>query len=520
MRGIFYLKKLDILFNLTMSRRGDDRDKRRDDIQREMAKELDSDAKRSSSSSSFVNTSSNSSGNNNDSKFDDSRTSVASSSSSGARKAQSREQKEIDEFGESYNNYGGSQGSPNRAESKDNNGGGGSGGSGGSSNSNSNSSGSSSIMSSIMSRFGVGGSASSSNMNVDYSDLKDYITRPRSDKDNFTQCYIDRDRSLFGAQSFRCYLEGSEKQTSQRMMTAKKDSTTKTCYYLISMDESGGDRASPNMLGKLRGLDLISSQYLITDNGISFDKSHTPSTYRKELGVIFMEYESNRPSSYKIYVPKVNNSHAHIWQPSCTENTILSKVSENKFDNLVKLVNKQPKWDAKIQAHVLNFQGRVKEASIKNFQLCIEGPDGVASDEVVLQFGRVDKDRFCMDVKYPLSIFQAFSICISMLDKGKIADRKGYELLNRIPGMNNRDSAPVGASLSGSGSNSNSNSGGGGGGGGGDSKDDKESAQPSASSAAPIEVSGSMSGSTSIGGYIAKSLPSSDYVKNMFNRKI
>jgi hypothetical protein len=137
----------------------------------------------------------------------------------------------------------------------------------------------------------------------------------------------------------------------------------------------------------------------------------------------------------------------------------------------------------------------------------VETPDGISSDEVILQFGRVDKDRFCMDVKYPLSVFQAFSICISMLDKGKIADRKGYELLNRIPGMNNRDKAPTSSSSSqapSSGSNS------------------SESTEPAAPAAAakPIEVSGSMSGSNSIGDFISKSIPSTDYMKNMFNRKI
>ncbi len=46
------------------------------------------------------------------------------------------------------------------------------------------------------------------------------------------------------------------------------------------------------------------------------------------------------------------------------------------------------------------------EASVKNFQLCCANVD--LSEEVVLQFGRVAKDRFTLDLKYPMSLFQVY----------------------------------------------------------------------------------------------------------------
>jgi hypothetical protein len=55
------------------------------------------------------------------------------------------------------------------------------------------------------------------------------------------------------------------------------------------------------------------------------------------------------------------------------------------------------------------------------------------SDEVNLQFGKVDKDKFVMDVKYPLSPLQAFGVCVACMDR-KIADRKGYEYVRKIFG--------------------------------------------------------------------------------------
>jgi hypothetical protein len=77
----------------------------------------------------------------------------------------------------------------------------------------------------------------------------------------------------------------------------------------------------------------------------------------------------------------------------------------------------------------------VTVASVKNFQL-IAAPqlDSESSqqaqqqtqpsnsssasdhDKVILQFGKVAKDMFTMDYRYPLSAFQAFTICLTSFD--------------------------------------------------------------------------------------------------------
>ena len=55
-------------------------------------------------------------------------------------------------------------------------------------------------------------------------------------------------------------------------------------------------------------------------------------------------------------------------------------------------------------------------ASVKNFQLV--DPD--EQNAVVLQFGRVAKDEFTMDMQWPITPFQAFAITLSSFDS-KIA---------------------------------------------------------------------------------------------------
>ncbi|CAO2169898.1 unnamed protein product [Urochloa humidicola] len=102
------------------------------------------------------------------------------------------------------------------------------------------------------------------------------------------------------------------------------------------------------------------------------------------------------------------------------------------------LRNKEPRWHEQLLCWCLNFRGRVTVASVKNFQL-IAAPqlDSVPSessqqaqqqtqpsssssasdhDKVILQFGKVAKDMFTMDYRYPLSAFQAFTICLTSFD--------------------------------------------------------------------------------------------------------
>ncbi|VFQ96335.1 unnamed protein product [Cuscuta campestris] len=97
------------------------------------------------------------------------------------------------------------------------------------------------------------------------------------------------------------------------------------------------------------------------------------------------------------------------------------------------LKNKAPRWHEQLQCWCLNFRGRVTVASVKNFQLIAtataaagqpttgvptgsQPPPPPDQDKIILQFGKVGKDMFTMDYRYPLSAFQAFAICLSSFD--------------------------------------------------------------------------------------------------------
>lgn len=85
------------------------------------------------------------------------------------------------------------------------------------------------------------------------------------------------------------------------------------------------------------------------------------------------------------------------------------------------LRNKAPRWHENLQCWCLNFKGRVTVASVKNFQLVAAidpslNIPAAEKEKVTLQFGKIGKDIFTMDYRYPLSAFQAFAICLSSFD--------------------------------------------------------------------------------------------------------
>lgn len=71
-----------------------------------------------------------------------------------------------------------------------------------------------------------------------------------------------------------------------------------------------------------------------------------------------------------------------------------------------------------MKSYALNFGGRVKQASIKNFILVDDAfspeEEGMAKNSLV--FGKIDDNTFSIEFVSPLSVFQAFAIAVSQFD--------------------------------------------------------------------------------------------------------
>jgi len=218
--------------------------------------------------------------------------------------------------------------------------------------------------------------------------------------------------------SYRLYL----KDGMNFLLAARKRKKSNTANYVLSLDQDDIKKDSATYIGKVRA-NFIGTEFTVYDKGISpaaeeSGNSAESKELRQEL--VFCTYESNilgakGPRKMHVLLPKVYESGEHEEvRPKTQDASGLREIQEEPCTRhkTMLLHNKPPKWNDKVAAFVLNFNGRVTQASVKNFQLVLEEDE----ERVVLQFGKVGKDEFTMDYSWPMTPLQAFGICLGSLD--------------------------------------------------------------------------------------------------------
>jgi len=198
-------------------------------------------------------------------------------------------------------------------------------------------------------------------------------------------------------------------------MAARKRPNNTTPNYIVTMDNDNFEKDPKLFIGKLRS-NFMGTEFQIYDNGMNPSDTKNIDDVRSHLGCVKYKtnfFGLNGPRKMKVYLPGLDSDgQAIVYKPLRKDDTLDEKFKEGEKGNIKLYVNKQPKWSDKHQAFVLNFNGRVEKGSVKNFQL-VEAED---DEKVILQFGRLNDNLFSCDFTYPLSPFQAFTICLSSLD--------------------------------------------------------------------------------------------------------
>mmetsp|Transcript_11254 Transcript_11254/g.27673 ORF Transcript_11254/g.27673 Transcript_11254/m.27673 type:complete len:658 (-) Transcript_11254:359-2332(-) len=257
--------------------------------------------------------------------------------------------------------------------------------------------------------------------------MRSFLMKPCPKGDGLIQCCIRRNKGFKNAlfPEYRIYLKSNNSKTETFLMTSKKRAGNKTSNYLISMSRNDHDKNSDGIIGKLRS-NFLGTEYMIYDHGKNpeYDDSYydekSDGTIRCELGAILYtattSLGSKGPRKMKACIGKVgeDGNASKLWQPTNKNDDRMATCLRKSclLDNLVCLENKPPSWNDEVGAYVLNFNGRVTMASVKNFQLCEKNDE----QEQIMQFGRVGKDEFSLDVQWPMSLFQAFAVALSSFD--------------------------------------------------------------------------------------------------------
>ncbi|XP_031416987.1 tubby-related protein 3 isoform X2 [Clupea harengus] len=267
------------------------------------------------------------------------------------------------------------------------------------------------------------GESSGRGSSLSVEDLEQFALRP-APRDVTIQCRITRDRRGMEKGIYPTYYLHMEKEDGKRvfLMAGRKRKKSKTSNYLISTDPTDLSRDKDSYIGKLRS-NILGTRFTVYDNGVNPDKKpfvQESEKLRQELVAIC--YEKNvlgfkGPRKMTAIIPGMKDNDERVCiQPKSELETLLTRHENGNMENLVTLNNKSPTWNEQTQSYVLNFHGRVTQASVKNFQII--HPDNV--DYIVMQFGRVAEDVFSMDYSFPMCALQAFAITLSSFD-GKLA---------------------------------------------------------------------------------------------------
>ncbi|CAI0392294.1 unnamed protein product [Linum tenue] len=291
------------------------------------------------------------------------------------------------------------------------------------------------------------------------------------------QCYIRRDPMTSTFLLYSGLMPSAEGQKDKLLLAAKRIRRTTCTDFIISLVSNDFSRSSNNYIGRLRS-NFLGTKFTISERQSSHEaptqsgrrtsrsrfhsrqpSTRTPSssyrigTVNYELNVLrtrgprrmhcvmnsipvsSMEEGGSAPTAASLPETTVDG---HQFYPSPvfkgrgggpgSDVSSTNSPSESPLvipgsigEPLV-LKNRAPRWHEQLQCWCLNFRGRVTVASVKNFQLVAafephhQNVSAEEHDRVLLQFGKIGKDIFTMDYSYPLSAFQAFTLCLSSFD--------------------------------------------------------------------------------------------------------
>ncbi|CAL5347069.1 hypothetical protein CsSME_00033308 [Camellia sinensis var. sinensis] len=279
-------------------------------------------------------------------------------------------------------------------------------------------------------------------------------------RESLLQCFIRRDRS---AHTYHLYLNLTQALADDgKFLLAGRKFRRPTCTeYNISLHPDDMSKGSSTYIGKLRS-NFLATKFTIYDGlpphaGAKMMRSRStrlvgskqvsPRIPAGNYPVAHISYELNvlgsrgprrmhcvmdaipasaiepggvAPTQTEFPLSNIDSfpSLPFFRSKSSRKENFLCESTDQRNGELV-LKNKAPRWHEQLQCWCLNFHGRVTVASVKNFQLVASAENGQAGpqhEKVILQFGKVGKDVFTMDYRYPLSAFQAFGICLSSFD--------------------------------------------------------------------------------------------------------
>ena len=231
------------------------------------------------------------------------------------------------------------------------------------------------------------------------------------------QCYVDRLRGM-GDKGDETHFVMKLLGTDEVLLSAC-NVTGSTSFYFATRYPSRFQRGAPDFLAHVK-CNFVGTVFTMFDHGCSAEEippEAFPAAARCEHGAIL--YETNVmgrvPNAMTVVIPNADGKHVS------RSGLGVVRRYQKKMGGIMKLRTKKPVWNADLDAWTMDFHGRVKLASKKNFQLVdypISGSSNArsktcASDPPLMLFGKLTKHRFSLDYRAPLSAVQVLAVALS-----------------------------------------------------------------------------------------------------------
>eukprot|EP00201_Polytomella_parva_P019151 CAMPEP_0175054436 /NCGR_PEP_ID=MMETSP0052_2-20121109/9506_1 /TAXON_ID=51329 ORGANISM="Polytomella parva, Strain SAG 63-3" /NCGR_SAMPLE_ID=MMETSP0052_2 /ASSEMBLY_ACC=CAM_ASM_000194 /LENGTH=449 /DNA_ID=CAMNT_0016319135 /DNA_START=201 /DNA_END=1548 /DNA_ORIENTATION=+ len=234
------------------------------------------------------------------------------------------------------------------------------------------------------------------------------LTAPSS---GLMRCYVKRHKNMIGQTThFSLFLN-----SGLHLMSARKRKKSKTPNIIFGLGNE--EIFKDTCFCKLR------ANYSSTEFTLCSRNPRNNEYEVEEEGIVFQYMNSvNRSGPARILTilpspdippatPGRGGDRSLLGSLSSAMRRELSPAQEHR---LSLLSSRPPEWDEEVKTYTLDFKGRVRESSVKNFQLVAwdHKADRRGSD-LLLQFGRQDDSTFILDFAYPFNAMRAFAAAIA-----------------------------------------------------------------------------------------------------------
>uniref|UniRef100_A0A8C6QYE4 Tubby C-terminal domain-containing protein n=1 Tax=Nannospalax galili TaxID=1026970 RepID=A0A8C6QYE4_NANGA len=203
---------------------------------------------------------------------------------------------------------------------------------------------------------------------------REFVLQP-APQGRAVRCRLTRDKKGMDRGMYPSYFLHLDTEKKVFLLAGRKRKRSKTANYLISSDPTNLSRGGENFIGKLRA-NLLGNRFTVFDNGQNPQRGRRGTdveNLRQELAAVI--YETNMlgfrgPRRMTIIIPGMSSDNERVpIRPRNSSDGLLVRWQNKTLESLIELHNKPPIWNKESGSYTLNFQGRVTQASVKNFQI-------------------------------------------------------------------------------------------------------------------------------------------------------